>query len=107
MDKVDAIWGRKAALAAEHEGSATAPVRIFVPRVDEFSPLVRAAEQPPGCKVHTGKEYDVIEADGPVEFGRKALGFKPALWYGMLTGGVHGRIERFDRDVLRIVPQQG
>ena len=107
VDKVDAIWGRKAALAAEHEGTAMAPVRIFVPRVDEFSPLVRAAEQHPGCKVHTGKEYDVIEADGPVEFGRKALGFKPALWYGMLTGGVHGRIERFDRDVLRIVPQQG
>ena len=107
VDKVDAIWNRKAALAAEHEDAEPTPVCIFVPRVDEFSPLVHAAEQNPDCKIRTGREYDVIEADGPIEFGRKALGFKPALWYGMLTGGIHGRIERFDRDVVRIVPLQG
>jgi len=106
LEQVDAIWRRKAALVAGHEGAAPAAVRIFVPRVDEFSPLVRAAGQHPGCEVRAGREYDVIEAEGPIEFERKALGFKPALWYGMLTGGIHGRIERFDRDVLRIVPQQ-
>lgn len=106
LDKVDTVWHRKATLAAKHEGGATAAVRIFVARVDEFSPLVRAAEQHPGCEVRAGKEYDVIEAANPIEFERKALGFKPALWYSMLSGGIHGRIERFDRDVLRIVPDK-
>jgi catechol 2,3-dioxygenase-like lactoylglutathione lyase family enzyme len=106
LDTVDAIWSGKAALVAEHDLASTAPVCLSVPRVDEFAPLVLAAREHPGCRVRAGKDYDLIEADGPVEFGRKALGFKPALWYGMLTGGVRGRIERFDRDVLRIVPVQ-
>lgn len=104
---VDAIWQRKAALVAAHGVESDAQVRLPVPRVDEFAPLVQAARRHPDCQVREGTEYDLIEADGPVEFERKALGFKPALWYGMLTGGVHGRIERFDRDVLRIVPLQG
>ena len=104
LDTVDAIWSRKAELVAERGHATGAPVRISVPRVAEFAPLVRAALQHPACRVHEGKEYDSIEADGPIEFERRALGFKPALWYGMLTGGLHGRIERFDRDVLRIAP---
>lgn len=106
LDTVDAIWNRKAELLAGHGVASRAPVRIAVPRVEEFAPLVRAAEQHAGCRVVKGQEYDLIEADGALEFERKALGFKPALWYGMLTGGVHGRIERFDRDVLRIAPAQ-
>lgn len=105
LGAVDAIWNRKAALVARHGIASDAPVRLCVPRVDEFAPLVLAARQHPGCRVREGEAYDLVEADGPVEFERKALGFKPALWYGMLTGGVHGRIERFDRDVLRIAPQ--
>ncbi len=104
VDHVDAVWNRKAGLMAGHGLASAAPVRIFVPRVDEFAPLAQAARQLPGCKVRASEEYDIVEADGPIEFERKALGFKPALWYGMLTGGVHGHIERFDRDVLRIAP---
>ncbi|PVX85655.1 VOC family protein [Paraburkholderia unamae] len=106
LDTVDAVWNRKAALLGEHGVVSDAPVRISVPRVEEFTPLVRAAQRHPGCRVREGREYDLIEAEGPVEFERKVLGFKPALWYGMLTGGVHGRIERFDRDVLRVAPLQ-
>lgn len=105
VKSIDAIWNRKAALVAEHENAAAAQVRLFVPRVDEFSVLVRAARNNADCRVHTGGDYDVIEADGPIEFERKVLDLRPALWYGMLTGGVQGRIERYDRDVLRIVPQ--
>lgn len=104
LDSVDAIWSRKAALIAERGIAPAAPVCLSVPRVEEFAPLVQAAKQHRDCHVREGREYDLIEADGPIEFERKALGLKPALWYGMLTGGVHGRIERFDRDVLRIVP---
>ncbi|WP_175767602.1 VOC family protein [Burkholderia cenocepacia] len=106
FDTVDAIWNRKGELVAERGGNPDAPVCISVPRVAEFAPLVQAAKDHPDCRVHEGEEYDSIESDGPIEFARKTLGFKPALWYGMLTGGLRGRIERFDRDVLRIVPAQ-
>ena len=104
LDKVDAIWKAKARALGSHAPTSDAPVRIYIPRVNEFAPLVAAARSENGCRVREGTEYDLIEADGPIEFGRKALGFKPALWYGMLTGGLHGRVERYDRDVLRIVP---
>jgi catechol 2,3-dioxygenase-like lactoylglutathione lyase family enzyme len=104
LGPVDAIWQRKAVLVAAHGVMSEAPIRLPVPRVEEFAPLVSAARQHPDCRVREGAEYDLIEADAAIEFERKALGFKPALWYGMLTGGVHGRIERFDRDVLRIAP---
>ena len=105
VESIDAIWNRKAAMVAEREHTALAKVRVFVARVDEFAPLVRAAEKNPDCRVSTSNDYHVIEADGPIEFERKVVDFRPALWYGMLTGGVQGRIERYDRDVLRIVPQ--
>ena len=80
-------------------------VRIFVPDVPEFASLVAAAEAQPSCRVAPhAAGYHRIESDGPVEFRRKALGVKPAIWYGLFTGGVEGRIEQFDRDVVRIVP---
>jgi hypothetical protein len=80
-------------------------VRIFVPSVPEFSSLVRAASAMPSCKVTKPRpEYHLIESDQPIEFHRKDLGFKPAVWYGIFTGGLKGRIEVFDRDRVRLVP---
>ncbi|MFP3802450.1 VOC family protein, partial [Paraburkholderia sp. SIMBA_027] len=49
-------------------------------------------------------EFDCIVADGPLEFQRKTLGLKPAVWYGLFTGGVRGDIEVFDRDRVQIAP---
>ena len=104
LGSVDSVWARKADLVAERSMASSAPVRICVPRVQEFSALARAAADHPDCRIREGGEYDLIEADGPIEFERKTLGVKPAIWYGLLTGGVHGRIERFDRDCVRIAP---
>jgi len=104
LDTVDAVWHAKANQVAARGLTSEASVRLYVPSVGEFLPLVEAARQHPDCRVREGVGYHLIEADGPIAFTRKALGFKPALWYGMLTGGIYGRIERFDRDVLRIVP---
>jgi len=101
LTAIDDVWQRKGALL----GGQTEPrVQIFVPQVDEFSSLVRAAHQRPGCRVTAANGYDVIEADEPIEFGRKELGLKPAVWWGLFTGGLQGRIEHFDRDRVRIVP---
>ncbi len=83
----------------------TPTIRIFVLDVPEFSSLVSSARQKPSCRVSTPLEgYHMIESSAPVEFRRKELGLKPAVWYGLFTGGLRGHIETFDRDLVRIVP---
>jgi len=73
--------------------------------VPEFQPLVDSARAQPGCRVHDIDDaYWVVESPGPMEFGRKSLGLKPAVWYGLFTGGLQGRITVFDRDIVRIEP---
>ena len=80
-------------------------IRIFVPDVPEFSTLVKAAEREPSCRVSAPiPEYRVIEAAKPLEFRRKELGLKPAVWYGLFTGGLSGCIEIYDHELVRILP---
>jgi hypothetical protein len=80
-------------------------IRVFVPAVPEFAPLVKAASANPSCRVSAPlPEYQLIESSEPLEFGRKELGLNPAVWYGLFTGGLKGRIEVFDRERVRIVP---
>ncbi|WP_427306088.1 hypothetical protein [Cupriavidus sp. H39] len=80
-------------------------LRIFVLNVPEFAALTEAAQRMPACRLSQLGDYTVIACDEPVEFGRRALGLKPAVWYGLFTGGLDGRIARFDRDIVRIVPR--
>jgi hypothetical protein len=80
-------------------------IRVFVPNVPEFAPLVAAAEQNAACRISAPlPHYRLIESEAPLEFRRKELGVKPAVWYGLFTGGLRGHIEIFDRDLVRIVP---
>lgn len=106
VTRVDDIWARKAALLAQasKRASAGAAIQVFVPQVEEFSALVNAARHRSACRVSAIEGFDLIEASEPIEFGRKELGLKPAVWYGLFTGGVRGTIEVFDRDRVRIVP---
>lgn len=77
---------------------------IFVLDVPEFRCLLVEAAKKPNCHVtFVGKGYYKIDADGDLVFQRKALGVKPAVWYGLFTGGLVGRIAQFDRDTVRIV----
>ncbi|ENW95194.1 VOC family protein [Acinetobacter dispersus] len=102
--EIDEIWNKKADLIHQ---SVQNNLRIYVPKVDEFSSLVRNAKEQANCKVITSHPiYDVIESDVPVEFRRKELGLKPAVWWGLFTGGIQGRIEAYDRDHVRIVPSE-
>jgi hypothetical protein len=76
---------------------------IFVLDVPEFEPLVAQARSQSGVTVTEGPSgYWRIASDTELVFGRKALGFKPAVWYGALTGGLVGRVAEFGRDTLRI-----
>jgi len=80
-------------------------LRIFVLNVPEFASLTEAARRLPACRVSDLGDYTVIAAREPIEFGRRELGLKPAVWYGLFTGGLDGRIESFGRDTVRIVPR--
>lgn len=121
-DAADARHTLEAAMALEKNGFSTiepvwqakgqalggaAPERaaIYVLDVPEFRPLVDVARQTADYSVQsTGNGYLKIEGNPGLAFYRKALGFKPAVWYGALTGGLAGRIQQFDMDSLIITP---
>ncbi|MGN5477525.1 hypothetical protein ACTMU2_13510 [Cupriavidus basilensis] len=46
----------------------------------------------------------MIDGNPGLQFRRKELGFKPAVWYGALTGGLAGNIRQFDMDALVVAP---
>lgn len=76
---------------------------IFVLDVEEFHPLVEHARQRAELRVSgPRKGYWRIDADVEMQFSRKELGFKPAVWNGALTGGLIGQVLQFDKDTLRI-----
>jgi len=77
---------------------------IYVLDVPEFRALVDGSKEPGRHRVtNLGNGYYRVEADEELIFHRKALGFKPAVWYGAFTGGLDGKIVQFDRDTARIV----
>lgn len=80
-------------------------IRIFVLNVPEFAPLVEdATRQGLSVSATPDGDYSVISSPTGVRFDRRRLGVKPAIWYGLFTGGVDGVIERFDRDSVQIAP---
>jgi len=101
---IDEIWSRKAALLDERDRRGGAGVRIYVPQVEEFAGLVEDAAARSDCRIDSNDGYDCIVAEGPLEFRRKVLGLKPAVWYGLFTGGVYGHVAVFDRDRVLITP---
>ncbi|MFX1675060.1 VOC family protein [Paraburkholderia sp. A2WS-5] len=103
---IDEFWARKAALLneREHVNGDGNGVRIYVPQLDEFAAIVKDAEKREGCRVVRRGAYDCIETDQPIAFLRKELALKPAVWYGLFTGGVQGHISEFGRDRVVIAP---
>ena len=77
---------------------------VYVLDVPEFRALVRVARERKGYAVsRLSGGYIRIDSPAEIVFTRKELSFKPAIWYGCLTGGLRGQIAQFDRDTLRIV----
>jgi len=77
---------------------------FFVLDVPEFAPLTRAAELIPDVVVHPALGgYRFVQFSGAIDIPRAATGLNEAVWFGCLTGGLDGKIARFDRDVIRLV----
>lgn len=103
FNSIEPVWQRKGERLRDVDLPNVASV--FVLDVPEFSALVAASDADAGYKV-TRVSGGYIRIDGApgITFERKALGFKPAVWYGALTGGLVGSIEQFDTDKLVIGP---
>jgi catechol 2,3-dioxygenase-like lactoylglutathione lyase family enzyme len=104
--QIDDIWREKGKLLGNRCGISIDGPGIFVPALAEFAGVVDAARDAHNCRVsQPSPGYFLIESDDAIEFSRKDLGLKPAVWYGLFTGGLCGRIETFDKDRVRIVKQ--
>lgn len=76
-------------------------VRIFIPDIPEFMPLVAAAENVSGCTILPPVSgYWTLEAEGILHFSRRALNLGPAVWNSALSGGFVGRIVEYGRDEM-------
>ena len=111
FDSIEPVWQRKgsridpgpeAGTDAGTGAAAGAPQRasIYVLDVPEFAAPSRPrgtarAMPPPASPTAT-----CASTATRLRFQRKALGFKPAVWYGALTGGLRGSIQQFDMDAL-------
>jgi hypothetical protein len=82
-------------------------VRVFIPDIPEFLPLVRAAEAVGGYTVRAPQHgYWTLEADRVLRFSRKEMKLGPAIWNSALSGGFIGRIVDYGRDEMVIESEQ-
>ncbi|WP_175721215.1 VOC family protein [Burkholderia anthina] len=102
--EIDTVWREKGRLLSRAFGIASDAPGMFVPALDEFESVVAAARQNAEYRVsQPSDDYFLIEGRTALEFDRKALGMKPAVWYGLFTGGLRGSIDVFDKDRVRVV----
>lgn len=79
-------------------------ITVYVVDVPEFRPMVETAEGQDGVRVSGPvKGYWTIEASTELRFNRKAMKMKPAVWYGIFTGGLNGEIADWGRDEVRVI----
>jgi hypothetical protein len=79
-------------------------VELYVLNVNEFLPIVESARRMPECKIsQSDKGYFKIVSPTEIILRRKEMKMKPAVWYGLFTGGLNGDIVEFGRDVVRMV----
>ncbi|HEY1748281.1 MAG TPA: hypothetical protein VGG11_16135 [Xanthobacteraceae bacterium] len=79
-------------------------VVLYVLDVAEFLPIVETARKLPDCTVTPPQRgYWKVESPTEIILNRKAMQMKPAVWYGLFTGGMNGEIAEFGRDHVRVI----
>jgi len=104
LNCIENVWQAKGdQINAANPGKAT----MFVLDVDEFRPLIDVAKRNGSYDIQPiDNGYIRLQGAPELRFRRKELGFKPAVWYGALTGGMVGKIEQFSMDELVITPME-
>ena len=68
-------------------------VTLYVLDVPEFLPIVECARAG-GCEITKFEQgYYRIQAPSEIVLNRKEMQMKPAVWYGLFTGGLIGEIK--------------
>jgi len=79
-------------------------VVLYVLDVKEFLPIVDSVRAMPECTVSkSDKGYYKITSPTEITLNRKAMNMKPAVWYGLFTGGMNGEIADFGREQVRLI----
>jgi len=79
-------------------------VVLYVLDVREFRPIVEYARTLKDCRVEAPRKgYHKIVSTTEIVLNRKAMKMKPAVWYGLFTGGMNGEITEFGREEVRVV----
>lgn len=79
-------------------------VVLYVLDVPEFQPVVESARRLPECRItHSAKGYYRVESPSEIVLNRKEMQMKPAVWYGLFTGGMNGEIAEFGREQVRVI----
>jgi hypothetical protein len=76
---------------------------FFILDVPEFQSLIGAALESGQCRVH-GKRghYRFVEFENEVDILRGNTDMSEAVWFGCLTGGLCGKIVRFDAQQITL-----
>ncbi len=75
---------------------------LFILDVPEFRPLAETLAAMPGLRAERLGSFTRVTAPATLAVARARTGLDKAIWFGALTGGYQGRVERFDEDELRI-----
>lgn len=79
-------------------------IAVFVLDVPEFRPMVETMRGVADVTVAgPTRGYWTMAAPTELRFSRKAMKMKPAVWYGIFTGGLDGEIVDWGRDEVRVV----
>lgn len=78
---------------------------VYVLDVPEFSAIVQASANTPGVEVRKEDAYWRVSAPRELSFSRRGLRMKPAVWWGLFTGGLVGRIAEMTPNYVRIVAE--
>jgi hypothetical protein len=79
-------------------------VTLYVLDVAEFRPIVDCARARGGCDIKKlERGYFRIRAPAEIVLNRKEMKMKPAVWYGLFTGGLIGEIKDWGRDEVRVI----
>lgn len=79
-------------------------VTLFVLDVPEFHSIIECARAQGGCEIEKfDKGYYRIRAPAEIVLSRKKMKMKPAVWYGLFTGGLIGEVKDWGRDEVRVV----